>query len=276
MGRHVRTLKATHPENIRYEIRKVRLRVYGVTFLLAVALVESVGLTAAWFQRDVNDQSKINQMVDTQPRNDATVEIVRDTTDDEHGDYFTEAGVGDRHVQIVEPPLYSVTEILRAMFSGPTYEVGDRVTVVLDADDNGRAWNVDDRRELSRWNQLSLLLVAWAVIGFAGKLFLWRMDWTPAFRLRAVPDFLLRPHTATARVVELRPGKWWNDLTVSTSLATLVVEIDGVHHVWDIHTYGTCHIELGTEFTVWGRPELGGWVIGLTEPNTIYPRSKLD
>lgn len=105
---------------------------------------------------------------------------------------------------------------------------------------------------------------------------MWRMDWTLPFKVRAIPHLLWRPKTATVGVAELRPGKWWDDFTVATSCATLVVELEGSFHAWDIHTYGPVDIDEGLEFTVWGKPGPGGWVVGLTKPHTIYPRSKLD
>lgn len=67
----------------------------------------AAGVTAAWYERDVRNQDKLNQMVNTQPRIDASIELVRETTDDEYGSFFIEAGVGGGTVQVVNPPAFS-------------------------------------------------------------------------------------------------------------------------------------------------------------------------
>ena len=266
------TVVATHPGNRGFEIRKVRLRVLGVAFVLLATTLVTAGVTAASYARDVRDQDKLNQMVETRPRIDTSIELVRETTDDEHGSFFVEARVDGRAVRIVDPPVFSWTEI----FSGSPYEVGDRVTIVVDPGNPHRAWDVRDRRGLSPWSHIMFILFTWGFVSAFVKILMWDRDWTLPFKFRAVPHFLWFPRTATVRVVELRPGKWWDNFTVATSCATPVVELDGDFHVWDVHTYGSADIEEGLEFTVWGRPRPGGWVIGLTTPHTIYPRSRLD
>ena len=276
MGRHARCIVATHPENVRYEVRRIRQRVLGVTVLLALALSVIVGLTTWMYDSDVDRQDRLNELVGTQPRIVATVETVRDTNDDELGSETAVVVVGGKSVAINNPGEFSWTEVFRAMFSEFRYEMGDRVTIVIDPNDESRAWDVRDRLDLSPWAHIAFVLFIWGAVSAFVKFFMWRMDWTFPFKIRAVPHLLWRPRTATVRVAELRPGKWWDDLTVATSCATLVVELDGNFHVWDVHTYGSADIEEGLEFTVWGRPRPGGWVIGLTTPHTIYPRSRLD
>ncbi|MDQ3156368.1 MAG: hypothetical protein M3Q98_06570 [Actinomycetota bacterium] len=271
-----RRVVAAHPANLGFEIRSIRMRVLAVSLLIVAVTLVTAGFTTSWYLRDVRGQDRLNEMVDSQPRVVATIETVRETTDDELGEMTAVVEIDGRSVGINNRSAFSWSEVLGEISSAFPYERGDEVTIVLDANNPDRAWDVRDRRDLSPWSHITFILFIWGFVTGMWKLFLWRNDWTIPFKVRAVPHFLWRPQTATVRVVELRPGKWWDDLTVSTSGATLVVELDGRFHVWDVHTYGSVDIEEGLEFTVWGRPRSGGWVVGLTKPHTIYPRSRLD
>jgi hypothetical protein len=56
----------------------------------------------------------------------------------------------------------------------------------------------------------------------------------------------------------------------------LIVEIDGRPYAWDIRMDRYLEIPVGTEIPVWGRARHKGWVVGLTQPDVLYPRFALD
>ena len=144
------------------------MRVLAVSLLIVAVMLVTAGFTASWYLRDVRGQDRLNQMVDSQPRVAATIDTVRESTDDEYGEMTAVVEIDGRLVGINNRSTFSWSEVLREMSSDFPYEPGDEVTIVLDAKSPDRAWDVRDRRDLSPWSHITFIFFIW---GFAtGKL----------------------------------------------------------------------------------------------------------
>lgn len=257
-------------QGIADEIRA--LRIWGIIYAVGIvaAIVGGVVFTFDSYADDVAKQDHLNELVDTQPHRSATVFELRDTTDSEYGETIALVEIDDTVVGVNNPSSHSWWDA----FKGDRYEPGDRITVVLDTDDPLKAWNVEDKQDLTPWARISMLLFIWGLVTLFAKLISWRV-WRLPVPFRALRHFI-RPKVATARVTEVRQVGTIEDLLEPNPLATLVVEINGRPHVWEVHWYESATIEVGMTLDVWGAPRLGGWIVGITTPSKLYPRSPLD
>lgn len=252
------------------EIRS--LRWWGIIYATAffAAIVGGIALTTEIYADEVEQQHRVNTLIATRPHMKATVFEVRQPPG-ASSDSVGRIEIDDNIFEIQNLGSFSWWDLIKG---DDRYEVGDRVTVVTDPNGPDHAWNVDDQDALSLWSRMNTLLVIWGLLGLMAKFVLWRLEWRLPVPLRALRHFI-QPSVATAQVKEFREIGTIENLLEPNPLATLVVEINGRPHVWEVHSYESMNIDVGATFDVWGAPRLGGWVVGMTNPK-LYPRSPLD
>lgn len=181
--------------------------------------------------------------------------------------------------------LFSFTDFWRYV----NYEEGDEVTVVLDPDRPHVAIDVEHTRSFSWWDSILGLAFIWGIASMIRRFYTrrWR------FPERSRWQLLRRNSISTARVLEVRSPQQRSLPRVRKALTRLlemalkqepdtstwlvfVVEIDGHPYGWDIRMDRNPQIPIGLEIPIWGRAGHRGWVVGVTEPDILYPRAPLD
>ena len=181
--------------------------------------------------------------------------------------------------------LFSVSDFRRWV----NYEEGDNVTVVLDPDRPNLAYDVENTRPFSWWDSILGLAFIWGIASMIRRAYTRRWN----FPERSRWQLMRRNAISTARVLEVRPPQQRDLPRVRMALTrllemalkqepdtstwlVLVVEIDGRPYGWDIRMDRNPQIPIGLEIPIWGRARHKGWVVGLTQPDILYPRAPLD
>jgi hypothetical protein len=247
----------------------------GIWILVAIVVI----VIWALMTEDVRHAAEV---ASDQPRHTVAVARVIETDDDTF-EYVVIDG-SERRLQH-DWALFSFTDFGRWV----TYEEGDKVTVVLDPDRPHIAFDVEQTRPFSWWDSVLGLAFIWGIASLIRRYYTRRWK----FPERSRWQLMRRNAISTARVLEVRAPQQRPFPQVRKALTrmlesfldqepdtstwlVLIVEIEGRPYAWDIRMDRDPQIEIGLEIPIWGRARHRGWVVGLTQPDVLYPRAPLD
>ena len=262
-------------------ISRVRRRfLWSQAAYVALFLIVATATLMLWLLMTI-DVRAANSAIDHEPRHTTTISRIVET-DEDIVEYVDVSG-RERRLHW-DWTIFAFKDILAVRI----YDEGQKVTVVIDPEAPAMAYDVETHRVFGWGDALGGLLLIWAVASLIRRRL--TRNWMMPDRSRWQ---LMRQRIVTnARVLEVRgkaPRRFEKTRRVLDTIRdvvfdsgeetfeqTLVVEIDGRPYAWDIRTEEPVEIPVGAEFPVWGRPRHRGWVVGLTGPALLYPRSPLD
>ena len=245
---------------------KRRFVLSQILYVASMAILMIVTLGAWAIATDTQDD--INHAVDGQPHHRAQITDITRPDYDGSDKVRTIVTLGTKTYDVHADTVLSLADL----FDGHSYDIGQGIMVAIDPADPNYVYDVADRRSLSVGERIGALMFVWE----CASLF-WRYgskNWK--FPGKSRWQLMRTRRISTARVTEIREVTGWKWWWAPENVDTVVIEVEGIPHVWTYRSGDDLEMSIGTEFPVWGNPRPGGWVVGLTEPELLYPRSVLD
>jgi hypothetical protein len=222
-----------------------------------------------------------DRVIRSAPRHDVAITRV----DDDALSYFVR--IDGREVELSDiAPIFDVRDVW-TFFSFDGYRVGERVTVVVDPADDDWVYDVDAYRPFSWWAAAFGLGFLTGIAGVLRGLFTrrWLLPdasrWSLVRRGRVAQATIRdvrgpQPAPGWVHLIERLRRRWRDGPHSRRDYEQLVIEVEGRTLYWEVRTAQPVVVEPGTVIAVWGRPRRRGWLVGLTEPEPLIPRGRLD
>lgn len=223
----------------------------------------------------------VDHAIRSAPRHDVQVTRV----DDDALSYFVR--LDGRELELVDlAPIFDVRDVW-TFVSSDGYRVGEHITIVVDADEDDWAYDVDAYRPFSWWAAAVGMGFLTGIAGVLRTVFTrrWLLPdasrWGLVRRGRVAQATVRevrgpQPAPGWVHLVERRRRRWRDGRYSRRDYEQLVIEVEGRTLYWEVRTAQPVVVEPGTVITVWGRPRRRGWLVGLTEPEPLIPRGRLD
>lgn len=266
-------------EDLPHLVHKVQRDFFWNQIAFLILWVVVALSTVIFWWTGTSDVRSANHAIDNETHRPTVISRIVETEDD----IINYVNVDGRERRVHwDWALFSIADL----YAGQDYELGDGITVVIDPESQKMVYDIETRRSLTWWESLSGLLFIWGITSLLRR---WATrNWS--FPERSRWQLMTTRNISTARILEVRdlPTRqsarraleWIANLLLRSdnddAWHVLVVEIGGKPYVWDVRTEGDVTIPVGAEFPVWGRARPGGWMVGLTQPDMLYPRSTLD